>query len=110
MDEVSINSAEMSSEFMLGANIYPTRRIGGWAGAAEEVLFDETCRGKGLVSPIFRKRFECSRSGFHCDKFFQLRHPDALGFEIGLEVTRRHGCDVHADSAFFLGETATMDF
>ena len=95
---------------MLGANNYPTRRIEGWAEAAEEVLFDETSGSKGLVSPIFRKRFECSRSGFYCDKFFQLRHPDALGFEIGLEVTRRHGCDVHADSAFFLGETATMDF
>ena len=110
MAEVSTNSAEMSSEFMLDANNYPTRRIEGWAEAAEEVLFDETCGGKGLVSPIFRKRFERSCSGFHCDEFFQLRHPDALGFEIGLEVTRRHSSDVHADSAFFLGETATMDF
>ena len=95
---------------MLGANFYPTRRNGGWAGRAEEGLFYETCGSKGLVSAIFRKRFERSCSGFHCDEFFQLRHPDALGFEIGLEVTRRHGCDVHADSAFFLGETATMDF
>ena len=95
---------------MLGANFYPTRRNGGWAGWAEEGLFYETCGSKGLVSAIFRKRFERSCSGFHCDEFFQLRHPDALGFEIGLEVTRRHSSDVHADSAFFLGETATMDF
>ncbi len=95
---------------MLGANFYPTRRNGGWAGRAEEGLFYETCGSKGLVSAIFRKRFERSCSGFHCDEFFQLRHPDALGFEIGLEVTRRHSSDVHADSAFFLGETATMDF
>lgn len=110
MNDVNTNSAEMSSEFMLGANFYPTRRNGGWAGRAEEGLFYETCGSKGLVSAIFRKRFERSCSGFHCDEFFQLRHPDALGFEIGLEVTRRHSSDVHADSAFFLGETATMDF
>ncbi len=95
---------------MLGTNIYPTHRNGGWADTTEKGLFYETCRGKGLVSPIFRKRFERSCSGFHCDKFFQLWHPDALGFEVGLEVTRRHSSDVHTDSAFFLGETATMDF
>jgi len=95
---------------MLGTNIYPTHRNGGWADTTEKGLFYETCRGKGLVSPIFRKRFERSCSGFYCDEFFQFRHPDALGFEVGLEVTRRHSSDVHTDSAFFLGETATMDF
>ena len=95
---------------MLGAKFYPTRRMVGWVDKAGEDLFDETCCGKGLVSPVFGKRFERPSGGFDCDEFFQLGHPDALGFEIGLEVTRRHGCDVHADSAFFLGQTATMDF
>ena len=73
-------------------------------------LLDEAGSGERLVGPVFGEGFEGAGRGFHGDEFFQLGHPDALGLEVRLEIARSHGGDMHADTAFLLGETATMDF
>lgn len=73
-------------------------------------LFDESGSSQGFVGPVFRERLKGSRGGFDGHKLFEFGNPDAFGFEIRLEVARGDGCDVHADTAFFLRETATMDF
>ena len=73
-------------------------------------LFDQSSGRQGFVGPIFRERLKSTRGGFDGHKFFEFGNPDAFGFEIRLEVARRDGSDVHADTAFFLRETATMDF
>lgn len=73
-------------------------------------LFYKTCRGQSFVGAVFRDCLERTGRSFDSHKFFELWNPDAFGFKIRHEVARRHGCDVHADTAFFLRETATMDF
>ena len=73
-------------------------------------LFDQSGSSQGFVGPVFRERLEGTRGGFDGHKFFEFGNPDAFGFKIRLEVARSHGGDVHADTAFFLRETATMDF
>jgi hypothetical protein len=72
--------------------------------------FDQSGSSQGFVGPVFRERLKGSRGGFDGHKLFEFGNPDAFGFEIRLEVARGDGCDVHADTAFFLRETATMDF
>ena len=73
-------------------------------------LFDQSGSSQGFVGPVFRERLKGTRGGFDGHKLFEFGNPDAFGFEIRLEVARSDGCDVHADTAFFLRETATMDF
>ena len=76
-----------------------------WSG-----LFDQSGSSQGFVSPVFGERLKGTRGGFDGHKFFEFGNPDAFGFEVRLEVASSDGCDVHADTAFFLRETATMDF
>ncbi len=73
-------------------------------------LLDEAGGGERLVGSVFGKGFEGAGCGLDRDEFLQLGHPDTLGLEVRLEIARGHGGDMHADSAFFLGETATVDF
>lgn len=71
---------------------------------------DQACSCQCLVGAVLGNRLEGPRCGFDSNEFFEFRNPHTLGFEIWLEVAGRHCGDVHADTALFLGKTATMDF
>lgn len=73
-------------------------------------LFYKTGGRQSFVGTVFRDRLEGSGSGLDRDELFELGNPDAFGFKVWHKVASCHGCDMHTDAAFFLRETATVDF
>ena len=62
------------------------------------------------IRAVLRDGLQSARGEFHGDEFLHLRHPDALDLEVRQEVAARRRGDVLADAAFFLRETATVNF
>ncbi len=79
-----------------------------WFGPLAQRL-DQASLRQRLVSTIFGDRLKRTGCGFYDHKFFEFGDPDALGFEIGLVPSGRNGSHVHADAAFFLGQTAPVN-
>ena len=73
-------------------------------------LLDQSCFREGGVCTVLRNRLEGAGGHLDSDEFLEFGNPDALGLQVRGEIARGHGGDMHADTALFLGETATMDF
>ena len=70
---------------------------------------DKPCLAQSAQGPILIHRFQSASRELDGDKFLQLRNPDPFGLEIWMKVTVHFFRNVHPDTAFFLGETATMN-
>ena len=71
---------------------------------------DKTRRTQRFEGAILGHRLQRASRHLDGDKLLEFGNPDALGFEVGFMPAGHDLRHVHADSAFFLGETAAMDF
>jgi hypothetical protein len=73
-------------------------------GRLNQTRFDER-----VESTIFGDRFDglAGEAQFHV--VAEFRHPDALILKVGRNFAFHHLGDVTTDTAFFLGETGTMN-
>ena len=71
---------------------------------------DQSCLLQSGVCAILVHGLERTAAEFQSHITIKLRHPDALGLEIGRDRALDHFRDVTTDTTFFLGQTRTVNF
>src|SRR5687768_11697292 len=73
-------------------------------------LFDEASLFQRGVGAVLVDGLQGARGELHGHELLQLGHPDALGLQVGQEVTGGGSGHVLTDAALLLSETTTVNF